>query len=40
MEPGIFDDLNPETRERLQFTDTEKLDPERNTQEFVAFMKQ
>jgi hypothetical protein len=33
---GIFDDLNPETRERWVFPDTHRWDPNRNTREFVA----
>lgn len=38
MVQGIFDDLNPETRERWKYPDTGKWDPERNTREFVAAM--
>jgi len=38
MVQGIFDDLNPETRERWAYPDTGKWDPERNTEEFVAAM--
>lgn len=35
---GIFDDLNPETREKWAYKDTGKWDPERNTDEFVKAM--
>jgi hypothetical protein len=35
---GIFDDLNPETRQRWAYPDTGKWDPDRNTREFVAAM--
>lgn len=35
---GIFDDLNPETRERWAYKDTGKWDPERNTDEFIRAM--
>ncbi len=35
---GIFDDLNPETRERFVYPDTKQWDPERNTNEFVGAM--
>jgi len=35
---GIFDDLNPQTRERWAYPDTGKWDPDRNTREFVAAM--
>src|SRR5690554_3609301 len=38
MVNGIFDDLNPETRELFQYPDTRKWDPERNTDEFVRAM--
>jgi len=38
MVQGIFDDLNPETRERFAYPDTGSWDPERNTDEFVAAM--
>jgi hypothetical protein len=40
MVQGIFDDLNPETREKFQYADTKKWDAERNTNEFVAAMAQ
>ncbi|MGB5369393.1 MAG: hypothetical protein WBN18_03105 [Flavobacteriaceae bacterium] len=39
MVQGIFDDLNPETRERFQYPDTGIWDAERNTDEFVLAMK-
>jgi hypothetical protein len=35
---GIFDDLNPETRNKWAYPDTRKWDPERNTREFLAAM--
>src|SRR6266849_2049561 len=35
---GIFDDSNPETRERWRYPDTGKWDAERNTREFIAAM--
>jgi hypothetical protein len=35
---GIFDDLNPETRNRWAYPDTGVWDPERNTREFVQAM--
>lgn len=35
---GIFDDLNPDTRQRWAYPDTGEWDPERNTREFVAAM--
>ena len=38
MVQGVFDDLNPETRERWAYPDTKRWDPERNTREFVAAM--
>jgi|GEM_PF-173629 len=38
MVQGIFDDLNPETRDRWAYPDTKKWDPERNTREFIAAM--
>ncbi len=38
MVQGIFDDLNPETRERWAYPDTGEWDPERNTLEFVQAM--
>jgi hypothetical protein len=33
---AIFDDLNPETRNKWAYPDTGKWDPERNTREFIA----
>ncbi len=38
MVQGIFDDLNPETRDRFKYPDTDAWDPDRNTDEFVAAM--
>lgn len=38
MVQGIFDDLNPETRELFVYPDTRKWDPDRNTNEFVEAM--
>jgi hypothetical protein len=38
MVQGVFDDLNPETRPQFHYPDTDKWDPERNTNEFVAAM--
>jgi len=38
MVQGIFDDLNPETRDRWAYKDTGRWDPERNTDEFIAAM--
>ena len=38
MVQGIFDDLNPETRELWKYPDTGTWDPDRNTDEFVAAM--
>lgn len=38
MVQGIFDDLNPETRDRFKYPDTNKWDPDRNTNEFVEAM--
>jgi hypothetical protein len=38
MVQGIFDDLNPQTRTRWAYPDTQRWDPERNTREFVAAM--
>lgn len=35
---GMFDDLNPETRELFRYPDTDEWDPDRNTDEFVAAM--
>lgn len=38
MVQGIFDDLNPETREDFKYPDTGVWDPYRNTREFVEAM--
>jgi hypothetical protein len=38
MVQGIFDDLNPETRARWRYPDTDQWDPDRNTNEFVRNM--
>ncbi|MFO7692208.1 MAG: hypothetical protein R6V57_03880 [Vicinamibacterales bacterium] len=38
MVQGVFDDLNPETRDRWAYPDTKGWDPDRNTREFVAAM--
>ncbi|WP_223815761.1 hypothetical protein [Adhaeribacter rhizoryzae] len=38
MVQGIFDDHNPETRQRWKYPDTGTWDPERNTNEFIAAM--
>ena len=38
MVQGIFDDLNPETRGRWSYPDTQRWDAERNTREFIAAM--
>jgi hypothetical protein len=38
MVQGIFDDLDPETRQLWRYPDTGKWDPDRNTDEFVAAM--
>ena len=38
MVQGIFDDENPETRNKWAYPDTGKWDPERNTREFLAAM--
>lgn len=38
MVQGIFDDLNPETRDRWAYPDTKRWDAERNTREFIAAM--
>src|SRR5688572_2996206 len=38
MVQGIFDDLNPQTRDRWKYPDTGKWDPDRNTREFIAAM--
>jgi hypothetical protein len=38
MVQGIFDDLNPETRDQWAYPDTKRWDAERNTREFIAAM--
>jgi hypothetical protein len=38
MVQAIFDDLNPETRDKWVYPDTKKWDADRNTREFVAAM--
>ncbi len=38
MVQGVFDDLNPLTRAQWAYPDTEKWDPDRNTDEFVQAM--
>lgn len=38
MVQGIFDDMNPETRERWAYPDTGVWDPDRNTREFIEAM--
>ena len=38
MVQGIFDDLNPETRDRWAYPDTGKWDADRNTDEFIQAM--
>lgn len=38
MVQGIFDDLNPETRDRWNYPDTGTWDAERNTRELIAAM--
>jgi hypothetical protein len=38
MVQGVFDDLNPETRGRWAYPDTNAWDADRNTREFVAAM--
>ncbi len=38
MVQGIFDDRNPETRDRWKYPDTGAWDPERNTREFIEAM--
>jgi hypothetical protein len=40
MVQGIFDDLNPETKLLWIYPDTKKWDADRNTNEFVAAMKE
>jgi len=38
MVQGIFDDANPETRKQFHYPDTDKWDPNRNTNEFIDAM--
>jgi hypothetical protein len=38
MVQGIFDDRNPETRDRWKYPDTGEWDPDRNTREFLEAM--
>src|SRR5687768_17176198 len=38
MVQGIFDDLNPATRQLFVYPDTKRWDPDRNTREFVSAM--
>lgn len=38
MVQGIFDDLNPKTRDRFKYPDTKEWDADRNTKEFVDAM--
>jgi hypothetical protein len=38
MVQAIFDDRNPETRDRWAYADTKKWDPDRNTREFLEQM--
>jgi hypothetical protein len=38
MVQGIFDDLNPETRDQWRYPDTGQWDADRNTREFMAAM--
>lgn len=38
MVQGIFDDLNPETRDQFAYPDTGKWDADRNTREFINAM--
>ena len=40
MVQGIFDDLNPKTRERFIYPDTRAWDANRNTNEFVSHMEE
>jgi hypothetical protein len=40
MVQGIFDDLNPATKEQFQYTDTKKWDADRNTNEFIESMQE
>ena len=38
MVQGIFDDLNPESSKEFAYSDTQKWDPNRNTNEFIQNM--
>jgi hypothetical protein len=38
MVQATFDDLNPETRNRWRYADTQSWDADRNTREFIAAM--
>ena len=38
MVQGIFDDLNPDTRQLWKYPDTGRWDPDRNTNEFISAM--
>jgi polygalacturonase len=40
MVQGAFDDRNPETRGRWAYPDTKAWDPDRNTREFIAGMRE
>jgi hypothetical protein len=40
MVQGIFDDLNPQTRDKFIYPDTKRWDADRNTDEFVANMEE
>jgi hypothetical protein len=40
MVQGIFDDLNPQTRDRFIYPDTKIWDADRNTNEFIAHMEE
>jgi len=38
MVQGVFDDLNPQTRDRWKYPDTGKWDADRNTREFMPVL--
>jgi hypothetical protein len=40
MVQGIFDDMNPKTREKFVYPDTKTWDPERNTNDFIDHMEE
>ena len=40
MVQGIFDDLNPKTRENFVYPDTKVWDANRNTKEFISHMEE